>query len=199
MTSQKFVLSLLLLGSFVAHAGPLEGELFGYRLGSKYPVGEATRGYFSLMGQAVLNAEKAEMPTGFGRVEVITTPKSFTVANIYAKAEFEDAAKAKEFEAKYADLLRTMYGSKCPNVKAYLEEALKVHCAKAYELTVHRFKPDKAGEKHQVHVGIKFDNESPAGKKILSLFKTELDQLDSEAKRNRLDKALREQGLKGLQ
>jgi hypothetical protein len=199
MTAQKFLLPLLLFGSLAAHAGPLEGELFGYRLGSKYPVGEATRGYFSFMGQAVLNAEKAEMPAGFDRVEVITTPKSFTVANIYAKAEFDDEAKAKEFEAKYAELLRTMYGPKCPSMKAYLEEALKIRCAKTYELTVHRFKPDKPGEKHQVHVGMKFDDESQAGKKILSLFKTEFDQLDSEAKRSRLDKALREQGLKGLQ
>ena len=182
-----------------AHAGPLEGELFGYRLGTKYPISDATRGYFSFMGQAVLNTEKPEMPAGFDRVEVITTPKSFTIANIYAKAEFEDEAKAKTFETKYADLLRTMYGGKCSAIKAYLDEALKLGCSRSYELTVHRFKPDKPGEKHQVNVGLKFDNDSSAGKQILSQFKSELEALNTEAKRTRLDKALREQGLKGLQ
>lgn len=183
----------------VAQAGPLEGELFGYRLGAKYPVGDTTRGYFSSMGEAVLNAEKAEAPEGFDRVEIITTPKTFTIANIYAKAEFEHEAKAKEFEGKYADLLRTMYGGKCPATKAYLDEALKLVCSRSFELTVHRFKPDKSGEKNQVHVGLKFDNDSSAGKKILSQFKSELEALDTEAKRARLDKALREQSLKGLQ
>jgi hypothetical protein len=180
-------------------AGPLEGDLFGYRLGSKYPVGDTTRGYFSFMGQVVLQAEKPEMPLGFARVEIITTPKSFTIANIYAKAEFDAEANAKEFELKYADLLRTMYGGRCLALKGYLDEALKLSCSKSYELTVKRYKPDTTGEKHQVHVGLKFDNDSSAGKKILSQFKSELDALDTEAKRARLDKALREQGLKGLQ
>ena len=151
------------------------------------------------MGQAVLNAEKPEMPAGFSRVEVITTPKTFTVANIYANAEFEDEVKAKGFETKYADLLRTMYGGKCPAIKAYLDEALKLLCSKTYEFTVHRFKPRRPGEMHKVIVGLKFDNDSAVGKKILQQFKSELEQFDSEAKRARLDKALREQGLKGLQ
>lgn len=199
MASRDLLPVLALFSSFAALAGPLEGELFGYRLGVKYPIGDATRGYFSFMGQVVLNAERPEMPGGFGRVEIIATPKTFTIANIYAMAEFDEEAKAKEFEAMYADLLGTMYGTKCTAMKAYLEEALKLRCSKAYELAVHRFKPDKGGEKHKVHVGLKFDNESPAGKKMLGLFKTELDQLDSEGKRSRLDKALREQGLKGLQ
>lgn len=183
----------------MAHAGPLEGELFGYRLGARYPVGEATRGYFSFMGQAVLLAEKPEVPAGFDRVEVITTPKTFTIANIYAKAEFDGEASAKEFEAKYADLLSTMYSPKCSPLKAYLDEALKLLCSKSYELTVQRFKPDKPGEKHQVHVGLKFDNSTQAGKRMLAQFKSELASLDTEAKRARLDKALREQGMKGLQ
>ena len=199
MYPRFLLLASAILVLSVAHAGPLEGELFGYRLGTKYPVGDATRGYFSFMGQAVLSAEKPEVPTGFARVELITTPKSFTIANIYANAEFGDEAKAKEFERKYAELLRTMYGGKCPAVKAYLDETLKLACSRSYELTVHRVKPDKPGEKHQVHVGLKFDNDSPAGKKILSQFKSEFETLDTEAKRARLDKALREQGLKGLQ
>jgi len=199
MYSRAVLLASAVLASSLANAGPLEGDLFGYRLGAKYPVGDATRGYFSFMGQAVLLAEKPEAPPGFDRVELVTTPKTFTIANIYATAEFEDEFKAKAFEVKYADLLGTMYGPKCAATKAWLDEALKLICSKSFELTVHRFKPDKPGEKHKVHVGLKFDNDSTSGKKVLAQFKSEFATLDTEAKRTRLDKALREQRLKGLQ
>ena len=181
-----------------AAAGPLEGDLFGYRLGSKYQVGAGTRGHFSFMGQVVLLAEKAELPAGFARVELIASPKTFTIINVYALAVFDDEGHAKEFEAKYADLLNTMYRDKCALMKAYLEEALKLRCASAYELSVHRFKPHNSGEKHTVHVGLRFDNDSPAGKRIVSQFNSELGQLDTEAKRQRVDRALREGDLTGL-
>lgn len=191
---------LTLVCASLATAGPLEGELFGYRLGSKYTLGNNTRGYFmDFMGQAVIYAEKPEVPTDFVRVELITTPKTFTIANIYAIAEFDNEDNAKAFEARYADLLKTMYGSKCLPLKAYLEESLKLLCSSKFEFTVHGFKPDKSAGKYKVHVGLKFDNNSAIGKKVISQFTTELKKLDAEGKRVRLDKALREQSLKGLQ
>lgn len=178
----------------------MEGELFGYRLGAKYKVGAETKGYFSnFMGQAVLVAEKPDMPSDFAQLELIATPKTFTVANIYASAEFEDEEKAKAFESRYADLLGTMYGSKCSALKAYLDEALKLLCSKKYELSVHRFKPDKPSEKHKVHVSLKFDNGSQAGKQVLAQFDAELKQLDAEGKKQRLNEALKAQRLKGMQ
>lgn len=197
--------SLLLVASLLgvlstAVAGPVEGDLFGYRLSAKYPVGAETRGYFmDFMGSMVVMAEKPEMPPDFERLELITTPKTFTVANIYAVAEFADEEKAIAFTSRYADLLETLHGSKCSPLKAYLEEALKLLCGGSYELTVHRFRPDKPTEKHKVHVALKFDNDSKAGKHIVAQFGSELKQLENEGKKQRLEKALKEQKLKGMQ
>ena len=197
--------SLLLVASLFgtlssAIAGPVEGELFGYRLGAKYPIGDATRGYFmAFMGSMVVMAEKPEMPSDFERLELIATPKTFTIANIYAVAEFADEEKAKAFASRYADLLETLHGARCSPLKAYLEESLKRLCGGSFELTVHRFKPDKPSEKHKVHVALKFDNDSKAGKRIVAQFLSELKQLESEGKKSRLEKALKEQKLKGMQ
>lgn len=183
-----------------AFAGPMEGELFGYRLGAKYAVGTETKGYFmAFLGQMVIIADKPEMPADFGTLELITTPKTFTIANIYASAEFAEEEKAKAFEARYADLLSTMYSSKCSSIKAYLDEALKLLCSKRFELTVHRFKPDKPEEKNKVHVSLKFENNSRAGKQILAQFEAELKQLEREGKKQRLEQAQKEQKLKGLE
>lgn len=190
------VLTSLLGALSIAVAGPLEGELFGYRLGAKYKVEAETKGYSGFMGQAIIVADKPEMPSDFERLELITTPKTFTVINIYASAEFEGEEKAKDFESRYADLLGTMYGSKCSPLKAHLEEALKLLCSKRFELSVHRFKPDKPTEKHRVHVGLRLAGQ--AGKHIEAQFVGELEQLESEGKKARLEKALKEQKLKGM-
>lgn len=190
---------LATLSCGAASAGATDGDLFGYRLGAKYQLTEKTQGYFMLLGQAVLVAERPEMPADFKKVELIASPKTLTIANIYASAEFDDEAQAKEFELRYADLLDTLYGKKCQKKKAYLDEALKLVCAQKFELTVNHFKPDKADEKHKVHVGLKFDNESPEGKKVLMQFKSELEQLEREGKQQRFEKARDEHKLRGLQ
>lgn len=198
---RSLLLALLLFGALTsATAGPVEGELFGYRLGGKYPVGDATRGYFmEFMGSMVVMAEKPEMPSEFRRLELIATPKTFTIANIYAIAEFADEEKAKAFASRYADLLESLHGARCSPLKAYLDESLKLLCGGSFELTVHRFKPDKPPGKHKVHVALKFDNDSSAGKRIVTQFQSELKQLESEGKKSRLEKALKEQKLKGMQ
>lgn len=183
-----------------AIAGPLEGELFGYKVGAKYPVTAQTKGYFvSALGQAVLIAEKPEMPTEFNQLELIASPKSFSIANIYASAEFADEQMASALEAKYADLLNTMYGSKCSIAKAYLGEALKLLCSKQFELTVHKFKPSKPGEKYKVHVGLRVDNASAAGKRMEAQFAEEWSQLVQQGRKGRLEEARKGQALKGLQ
>jgi hypothetical protein len=184
----------------VAFGEPIEGELFGYRLGAKYAVTAQTKGYFmAFLGQMVVIAERPEMPTDFESLELITTPKTFTIANIYASAEFTDEDKAKAFESRYADLLNTLYGPNCSAQKAYLGEALKLLCSKRFVLTVHHFKPESEQEKHKVHVGLQIDNDSPAGKKTVAQFGSELKQLEREGKKQRLEQALKEQKLKGLQ
>lgn len=151
------------------------------------------------MNVGVVVAERPEVPSDFERVELITTPKTFTIANIYAIAQFEEEQRAEALAARYADLLDTLYGSKCVSMTAYLDEALKFLCAGRYVLTVHRFKPHKPSEKHTVHVGLTFDDGSEAGKRILAQAKSEFNQLESEGKEQRLERALKEQKLKGMQ
>lgn len=198
---RPFFVSMLLCGAWpAAFASPIEGDLFGYRLGAKYAVTAETRGYFmAFLGQMVVTAQRPEMPPDFEKLELVTTPKTFTIANIYATAEFADEEKARAFESRYADLLSTLYGSKCSPLKAYLDEALKLLCSKRFVLTVHRFKPDKAEKKHIVHVGLQIENDSPTGKQIVAQFDAELRQLEREGKKQRLEQAMKEQKLKGLQ
>lgn len=183
----------------IAFGGPMEGELFGYRLGAKYTVTAETKGHFmAFLGQMVVIARRPEMPPDFGSLELITTPKTFTIANIYASAEFTEEDKAKAFESRYVDLLTTLYGPQCLALKAYLGEALKLLCSKRFVLTVHHFKPENVQEKHKVHVGLQIDNDSPAGKKMVAQFESELKQLEREGQKQRLEQALKEQKLKGL-
>lgn len=202
----KSIRGLLLAISFVAAvqsalAGPAEGDFFGYRLGNTYPVTDSTKGNFmGLLGQAVVVAEKPDKSDDFMRVEVITTPKSFTIANIYGVAEVANEKEAKAMSIRYADLLQSLHGSTCTPDKAYLGEALKLLCGRGqYEMTVSHYSPNKNETKFKVHVGLKFANDSESGKKLLKQFKDEQAQLEREGKKYRLEKAMKEQKLRGLQ
>lgn len=193
------LLFLALWGAGQACAGALDGDLFGYRLGAKYPVTNDTRGRLDIMGAMQLLAEKPDMPPDFERVELIATAKTFTIGNIYGVADFKDEESAKSFELRYADLLDTMYGTKCAPLKAYLEEKLKLLCAGKYVLTVHRFKPGTTQGPHRVHIGLQVTNESAIWKQFEKQFKSEIEQLENEAKKARLEQAQKDKKLKGLQ
>ena len=196
----RFLISILPLAPLAsATAGVLEGDLFGYRLGAKYPLNQATRGYVDVMGGLIVLAEKPEMPDDFQHVELILTPKSKTIVNIFAVAEFSAGSKAKSFASRYADLLETMHAPKCPAMHAFLDESLKRQCSGTFELTVAYYKPSNTKEKFKVHVGLKYDNSTKAGKGILAQFKSEIVQLESEGKTQRLEKALKDPKFKGLQ
>jgi hypothetical protein len=193
------VLISLLFPLSQASAGVTEGDFFGYKLGSAYPISKSTKGYMQGLGSMVLFAEKPEMSTDFQRVELIVTPKTYTIANIYATVDFEDEAKAKAFALRYADLLGTLHGTKCPEHKAYLGEALSRICSGIYELSVNHFKPSDLKEKHKVQVGLKFSNTSAKGEIIIKQFSAELGELESEGKRQRLEDALKNRKMKGLE
>ena len=112
---KTFILTLLLISlNTSAIAGPPKGELFGYRLGDKYPVGPQTEfeaGDF--IAAKLIVAEKPEKPDNFGTVKLMVTPKSFTIFYVYADSEFPNEKTAKVFADSYAQLLNKQYGSKC--------------------------------------------------------------------------------------
>lgn len=197
----RLLLTIAFLGTLQsAIAGPLEGDFFGYRLGTKYPVTDSTKGYFMApMGSMVVYADNPEKPEEFKKVELITTPKTFTIANIYGVAEVTTEKEAKMMAARYADLLQSLHGAKCRPEKAYLGEALKLLCGGQYEMTVSHYKPNKNEKNYKVHVGLKFSNDVEPGKKIMVQFKREMDELEKEGKKQRLEKAIKEQKLRGLQ
>ena len=198
--SSILVSVFVLLGRFtIAMASPIDGELFGYQLGSRYPVTNDTKGRLSIWGGAEILAEKAEKPVEFQRVEMITTPKTFTIVNIYGVAELPDEKQAKAFAAQYTDLLSAAHGSKCSATKAYLGESLKLVCKGKYELTVHYFGPDKIDNTHKVHIGLTFYDMSKAGTRLRNQMEQEIKLLKAEGKTNRLEQARKEQKLRGLQ
>ena len=182
----------------IALAGPIEGDLFGYHLGSKYPRTDDTRGGYSSFGDAHILSEKPEKPPAFQRVEIVATLKTLTIANIYGTAEFSDEKQAKAFAAQYVDLLSAAHGNKCRPTEAYLGESLKLVCGGQYLLTVSYYAPG-SGEKHKVQVGLTFDDESKAKKRILAQFEQERKQVEAEGKTHRLKEANKEQKLRGLQ
>lgn len=201
----RLLLTFIVLGfSSVTWAGPLDGELFGYKLGTRYPLTDKTQGrFYSALGQVMLLAEWPKKSDDFQRIELITTPKTLTIANIYGIAEFSNEAPAKAFATRYADLLSTVYADKCRVEEAFLGESLKLLCGEQFELTVSYYRGGKyAGgrkEKHKVHVGLTFSNDREAGKQLLTQFKHEWEEMETEGKKYRLEQAKKMQQLRGLQ
>ena len=183
-----------------ASAGVAEGDFLGYRLGSKYPITQETRGYFmGVTGSMVIMAERPEMPPEFVRVELIASPKTYTIINIFGVAEFAAEAAAKDFARQYAELLNGLHRDKCRPMKAFLDETLKLLCSLKYELSVSAYAPDKSDEKHKVHIGLRVDNDSTLGKRMVAQFRQELTQVERDAETHRLEKARSEKKLKGIQ
>ncbi|CAN7641080.1 hypothetical protein LJR066_004832 [Acidovorax sp. LjRoot66] len=71
-----------LLG-MAASAGVTDGDLFGHRLGTRLATTPATMGYWS-QGRAIIMVDKPEIPPEFEKLELPTTPKTYTIGNIYA-------------------------------------------------------------------------------------------------------------------
>ncbi|MCA2969295.1 MAG: hypothetical protein O9345_04380 [Burkholderiaceae bacterium] len=80
-----------------------------------------------------------------------------------------------------------------------MDESLKLLCAGKFVLTVVWFKPSKAGEQHKVHVGLQIDSDSDMGKKIGTQYLSEFDELRKAAAAARVQRARKEDKLKGLE
>lgn len=183
-----------------AYAGPPEGELFGYKLGSKYPATDNTIvKLHTLLRTITVIAENPKKSDDFQKVELIITPKTFTIANIYGIAETENKKEAEDIAARYSDLLKTLHADKCPEEEAAPWESLRLLCEGHYELSVAKFSPDGSEKQYKVQVGLKTSNESAEGKEIRAKNKREWAQLETEGKLYRLEGARKEQKLRGLQ
>jgi len=194
---------VFLLSCNGAFAGPPEGELFGYKLGSKYPATDSTPAkWHTLLQTLTVVADNPEKSDEFQRVELMITPITYTIGKIIGIAEVVSEKEAKDIAARYTDLLETLHVDKCPAEKTNLFETyifLKLLCAERYELSVAQFPPDKNEKKYEVHVGLKTSDESAAGKEIRAQSKREWAQLVTEGKLHRLEDARKELQLRGLE
>jgi hypothetical protein len=95
-----------------ARADASEGELFGYKLGDRYPVSELTQGRrLSVFRPALLElvAEHPVKAKDIDEVHLVTTLKSYTIASIFSVNTFDHREDAEIFAQQYAAILRAKY------------------------------------------------------------------------------------------
>ena len=198
MRSIFLVLALTMPGVSMAGGAP-DGEVFGFQLGARYPNAETSRGYWSI-GRAILLPERPEIPPEFKRLEVLTTPKTFTIGNIYAVAEYATYEEAKALAAKYTRLLPALYGERCLEVDKDIADfmPLTLVCGK-YELGVQVFDKDKdlPNKPASVHVGLTYRDKGEKDK-WSALFDSELQTLEKEDDRRRVQDAKKTNSLRGF-
>jgi hypothetical protein len=199
---RHLLLAFFALSTAAAAAGPVEGELFGYKLGAKYPVGKNTAIQF---GQALtkLRAEHAKVPRGFGDVELVVTPMSYTILSIGSENEFKSTADAEAFARRQSELIGGLYGDKClvrsSAPQGPFTNHLSMLCPGAIEVTVSRFAPPPddglLGGHDKVWVSLAYASGSPQYKRLSALLETENAAKRSEQAR----RSASEDELRGLQ
>jgi hypothetical protein len=193
------VILAVLLSWTGVFAGPLEGELFGYKLGSKYPATDDTQvAIHSFLRTITVVADNPEKSDNFQRVELIITPYTYTIGRIYGIAELASEKEAKDMASHYADLLKTLHGEQCPEEEGAVWKTLRLICSGEYELEVYHSSP-KGENKHQVYIDLGVTPESSTGKDLVAQNIKEWAQLETEGKLYRLEQAIKEGKLSGLQ
>ena len=193
-----FVVGLLLLTSPATAGDAYDGEFFGYKLGDKYPVTDATQMRLTVFGGSVeIITEHPEKPDEMKEVWIVASVKTFTIGNIFSITEFDTKKEAEAFIKKYKDLLDTRY-SKGKKVRTIYDfERLNIELSDKYLLIIVLHESNKRRLKNKVHIGLGLC--CGEEKKIDELAKKEFDQLVKEGKAERLKSARKRGLLKGLE
>ncbi len=192
-----FVVGLLLLTSPATAGDAYDGELFGYKLGDKYPLTDATQGHFTIWANAEIITEHPEKPDEMKEVQIVASVMTFTIANIYSVTEFDTKKEAEAFIKKYKDLLDTRYSKGKKIETSFDYQRLKIELSDKYYLRIIFYDPDKRQPKYTVHIGLKFC--CAKEKEISALLAKEFHQLVKEGKAQRLKSARKRGLLKGLE
>lgn len=106
-----FVLGLMTLAllPMSAWAGPEDGELFGYKIGDRYPANDDTQAEFFFEYIWVI-AEKFDAPEKFGAVKTLVTPQSFVIGAIRGEANCSSEEEARHLSDQYARVLHNQHG-----------------------------------------------------------------------------------------
>lgn len=162
-----------LLAGGAAHAGPPEGDLFGYRLGAPYAVSELTQQRTRVSPMVEMMIDKPDKAPDFKAVELLATPKSLTLISVHGVADFPDETQARAFAARQSTLIAVAYGDKCPKSPSFMNDLLKLLCPGGLELSVSYYPPDASRAQHKVHMGLRLAPDSEAGRRLSRLAEQE--------------------------
>lgn len=182
-----------------ASAGVTDGDLFGHRLGTRLATTPATMGYWS-QGRAIIIVDKPEIPPEFEKLELLTTPKTYTIGNIYASKSLPERTAAFTLAEKYRDLLPTLYRAQCVRERdGFGGVVLDMRCGQ-YQLTIQIYSPDRQNPNGQytVQVGLTMAKETRGGYDWQVLLDEEMDAVDKEGRQRRLEQARKDRSLRGF-
>jgi hypothetical protein len=155
----------------------LIGEFFGYHVGQGLPASEPIVSEES-GDSGVINilARNQHLPTGISQLQLIVSPKTRTVGNIYAVGEFSTEKDAKTIARLYAATLNAIYAKQCASADSYPDPRRKLLllCAGKYELSVVYYPPRVSRPGWVVHVGLRPSPDSIYGKMLRDQFLREL-------------------------
>ena len=153
----------------LALAGPLEGDLFGYKLGSVYLPGELTQQRTRVSPAVEMLIDRPDRAPEFKAVEVLATPSTLQVISVHGVADFPDDTQARAFAARQSAQVTAAYGDKCPKSTSFMNDLVKLVCPGGLELSVSYYPPDAARTQHKVHMGLRWAPDSDAGRRLSRL------------------------------
>lgn len=182
-----------------ASAGITDGDLFGHRLGARVVTLPSTLGYWS-QGRAIIIVDKPEIPPEFEKLELLTTPKTYTIGNIYASKSLPERTAAFTLADKYKDLLPTLYREQCVRERdGFGGTVLDMRCGN-YQLSIQVFSPDRQNPNnpYTVQIGLTMARETRVGYDWQMLLDEEVDAVDKEGRQRRLEQARKDRSLRGF-
>jgi hypothetical protein len=182
-----------------ASAGITDGDLFGHRLGARVVTSPSTLGYWS-QGRAIIIVDKPEIPPEFEKLELLTTPKTYTIGNIYASKSLPERTAAFTLADKYKDLLPTLYREQCVRERdGFGGTVLDMRCGN-YQLSIQVFSPDRQNPNnpYTVQIGLTMARETRVGYDWQLLLDEEVDAVDKEGRQRRLEQARKDRSLRGF-
>lgn len=182
-----------------ASAGITDGDVFGHRLGARVVTSPSTLGYWS-QGRAIIIVDKPEIPPEFEKLELLTTPKTYTIGNIYASKSLPERTAAFTLADKYKDLLPTLYREQCVRERdGFGGTVLDMRCGN-YQLSIQVFSPDRQNPNnpYTVQIGLTMARETRVGYDWQLLLDEEVDAVDKEGRQRRLEQAKKDRSLRGF-
>ena len=139
-----------------ADAGSESGELFGYKIGDKYPVKANTlvKKRLSVSDGSISSyileivTESPIKPKEIHKVSVSTTVQTFTIIDIISCNEFDSYEKADDFADKYTTLLKAKYPETKNDAFLLIGEEFSTKFNNEYILTIKRY----SNGKHTVRI-----------------------------------------------